>query len=232
MTEAEWLTCDDPKRMVTFLRESGLGSERKLRLFSCACVRRAWRLLTDVGRQAVEAAEAYADGRIGVETLRLARRAAYEPVADAMEAADLTWALGTPLTPPESAAVAAVEACGDRDSDNSRYSALLEATSRAQAALGWKGSELAAQATLLRDVLGNPFRPPPPPPAAILAWNDGGVSRIAQRLYEDRAFDRLPILADALEDAGCTDAAILSHCRWPSQHFRGCWAVDLILGRS
>ena len=85
--------------------------------------------------------------------------------------------------------------------------------------------------SILRCVLGNPFRP-----AALavswLAWNDGAIRKMAQFIYDDRAFDRLPLLADALEDAGCTDAAILSHCREPGEHVRGCWVVDLLLGKS
>ena len=58
------------------------------------------------------------------------------------------------------------------------------------------------------------------------------VVQLAQSIYDDRAFDRLPILADALEEAGCTDAAILDHCRGPGPHVRGCWAVDLLLGKT
>ena len=65
-----------------------------------------------------------------------------------------------------------------------------------------------------------------------LAWNDGAIRKMAQAIYDARAFDRLPLLADALEDAGCTDAAILSHCREPGEHVRGCWVVDLLLGKS
>ena len=61
-----------------------------------------------------------------------------------------------------------------------------------------------------------------------LVWNGGTVGRIAAGIYEERAFDRLPILADALEDAGCTDPALLTHCRGPGPHVRGCWAVDLL----
>jgi hypothetical protein len=57
------------------------------------------------------------------------------------------------------------------------------------------------------------------------------VVRLAQGIYEDRAFDRLPVLADALEEAGCDNAEILSHCRGPGPHVRGCWAVDLSLGK-
>jgi hypothetical protein len=55
---------------------------------------------------------------------------------------------------------------------------------------------------------------------------------MAQNIYQDRTFENLPLLADALEDAGCTDAAILSHCRKPGVHVRGCWAVDLLLGKT
>jgi hypothetical protein len=88
-----------------------------------------------------------------------------------------------------------------------------------------------AQAELLREVFGNPFRPVTVDPAS-LAWNAGTVPRLAKVIYNERAFDRLPILADALEDAGCTDEQILSHCRGPGPHVRGCWVVDLLLAKS
>src|SRR5581483_3643837 len=65
-----------------------------------------------------------------------------------------------------------------------------------------------------------------------LTWNDSLVRRLAQAIYDERAFDRLPILADALEEAGCTNADILNHCRQPGEHVRGCWVVDLLLGKS
>jgi hypothetical protein len=65
-----------------------------------------------------------------------------------------------------------------------------------------------------------------------LSWNDGIVPKLAQAIYDDRVFDRLPILADALEEAGCTNADILNHCRQPGEHVRGCWVVDLLLGKS
>jgi hypothetical protein len=61
--------------------------------------------------------------------------------------------------------------------------------------------------------------------------NEGTVPQIAQAIYTDRAFDRLPVLADALEDAGCADASILDHCRQPGEHVRGCWVLDLLLGK-
>ena len=84
---------------------------------------------------------------------------------------------------------------------------------------------------VLRDVVGNPFRRGTLDPA-WLRWNHGTIPAIARHIYDDRAFHDLPILADALEDAGCTDAAILAHCRQPGAHVRGCWVVDLLLGKS
>jgi hypothetical protein len=65
-----------------------------------------------------------------------------------------------------------------------------------------------------------------------LRWNDGTVVKLAQSIYDERRFTDLPILADALEDAGCADADILAHCRGPGPHVRGCWVVDLLLGKS
>src|SRR5262249_62080708 len=75
-------------------------------------------------------------------------------------------------------------------------------------------AELAAQAALLRCLFGAlPFRPPPLIDAAVLAWNDAAVPRIAAAIYEERRFDDLPVLADALEEAGCCDVALLAHLR-------------------
>jgi hypothetical protein len=64
-----------------------------------------------------------------------------------------------------------------------------------------------------------------------LAWNDGTVAKLAAAIYDERRFADLPILADALEDAGCADAAVLAHCRGGGEHVRGCWVVDLLTGR-
>ena len=83
-------------------------------------------------------------------------------------------------------------------------------------------------AALLRDIIG-----PRPGSAEHIdrPWFTVNVSGVAQAIYDERAFDRMPILGDALEDAGCTDAAILEHCRGPGPHSRGCWVVDLLLGK-
>ncbi len=88
-------------------------------------------------------------------------------------------------------------------------------------------AEREAQSYLLRDVFGNPFRP------VMLrsSWLTSTVKDLSAAIYGDRAFDRLPLLADALEDADCTNADILAHCRGPGPHVRGCWVVDLLLGK-
>jgi hypothetical protein len=87
----------------------------------------------------------------------------------------------------------------------------------------------AEQAALMRCIYGNPFRPTP---SIDAAWKMRTVATLAQSIYNDRAFDRLPILADALEEAGGRDAEILAHCRQPGPHARGCWVIDLLLGKT
>jgi hypothetical protein len=90
--------------------------------------------------------------------------------------------------------------------------------------------ELSIQADLLRDIFGNPFRRVTVQPSWV-QWKDGTVLHLARSIYEDRRFEDLPILADALEEAGCTDLDILGHCRSGGDHVRGCWVVDLVLGK-
>ena len=85
----------------------------------------------------------------------------------------------------------------------------------------------AEHSTILRDIFGNPFRPVAFDPA----WRTSTAVGLAEAIYDERAFDRLPILADALQDAGCEDADILGHCRGDGPHVRGCWVVDLVLGK-
>jgi hypothetical protein len=86
-------------------------------------------------------------------------------------------------------------------------------------------------ADLLRDIMANPFCPLPTIGPSWLVWKDGVVVKLAQRVYDDWAFDCLPILGDALEDAGCHNGDILAHCRQAGPHSRGCWVLDLLLGK-
>jgi hypothetical protein len=215
MTEAEWLACDDPQRMLAFLR--GQASARKLRLFAVACCRRVWPLLTDVrARTVVEAAEAFADGLTTKAELARARRGA-------REARGHGTATGLDFRSPEWSASWAAEIAANV---NAYPEAGLHAEEAAQRASPGPAS---LQLSCLREVFGpTPFRPVrlgvaslPPAPAAM-----------ARTSYETRDFTGLPILADALEDAGCAEADLLGHLRSPGPHVRGCWALDLILGKS
>ena len=216
MTEEEWLTCADPKPKLEFLR--GKASERKLRLFAVACCRRIWQLLPDErSRHAVEVAERYADAQATEEEL----------LAVGMDAS------AVPLNFSDMTSVNATEAAlyttgPTRYLLDSRQPGLNPALNAGLAVSGNAlNREQRHQALLLRDLFGNPFRPIAVDPA----WLTPTVVQLAQTIYDDRAFDRMPELADALHDAGCHDADILNHCRGLGPHVRGCWVVDLILGK-
>lgn len=224
MTEAEWNACADPAPMLEFLR--GKVSDRKLRLFAVACSRRIQHLLDDEpSRLAVDVAERFADGRAGEDERHRAAADAYRARNrnwddDAMAAAYYAVGLNSPANSPDAEWGMVVEAAGCVLSALSQHSP-AGATDEA------RGAEREYQSMLLRDIFGNPFRPPTADPA----WLTATVVTLAQAIYEERAFDRLPILADALEDAGCANQDVLDHCRQPGEHVRGCWALDLIMGK-
>jgi hypothetical protein len=92
-------------------------------------------------------------------------------------------------------------------------------------------AESSAQCCLLRDIFHNPFQPMPTLNPAWLTWNGGIVPTLAQAIYDKRAFNCLPVLADALEEAGCDNEEIMAHCRGPGPHVKGCWVVDLVLAK-
>jgi hypothetical protein len=227
MNEAEWLACADPDPMLTFLR--GKASERKLRLFACACCRSVWGILSppnDKTRQAVEVAERYADELANDQELDQACVDAFEVFEGLMAG----------ITAATHSAAAAVNVAYPDSGLAASGSAECVAMALAQRSDGCSHHALP---TLSRDIIGNPFRPSPPLTAAVLAWNDRTVPRLAHAIYEERkmpegTFDpaRLAILADALLDAGCDDEDLIQHCRSEGPHVRGCWAVDLCLGKS
>jgi hypothetical protein len=224
MTEAEWLECTDLKRMLRLVRVS--RKERKLRLFAVACCRRVWDHLTDTRcRNAIDAAERMADGDITTAEVSEHREAAYQ-VANARAGftgtpSDVDWYA-------MSVAIALIPH-GERFA-GSVYSIAGDTRDQVYASeTEWRRT-LDAETDLLREIFGNVYRPITCV-AAWLRWNNSTVQKMAQAIYDDRAFDRLPILADALEEAGCTDADILQHCRLGGEHVRGCWVVDLLLGK-
>jgi hypothetical protein len=111
----------------------------------------------------------------------------------------------------------------------------LTTTSEAYRAYeGGQVREHAVACDLLRESFGNPWRPTPPVAAGVLDWKGACVMRLATAIYEERAFtpERLGVLADALEEAGCTDAELLGHLRGSGPHVRGCWALDVLLGKA
>jgi hypothetical protein len=235
MTEDEWLKCTSPTHMLQFLR--GKASDRKLRLFVCARCRRIWHLMEDErSRNAVEVAERYADDQARGEEREAATVAARHDRADALAA---RHASGYKISEcPTHAATAAYLATLDVRSDREEPVSTAEAviavcslieTYRASK-LGGRAGHALACCRLVRELFGNPFRPIRLK-SSWLAWNDGTVPKLAQAIYDERRFADLPILADALEEAGCTDADILAHCRQPGEHVRGCWVVDLLLGK-
>jgi hypothetical protein len=237
MTEAEWLVCNNPKAMRAFFVDQGKASERKLRLFACACCRRVWKELEDErSRRAVIVAERYADDLATAEELETASQAAWAVWGTDRERASsrrrMLDGLGGPL--PYSAAAYNVALplgwWGAAPAFVAPYEIILEATPDGEA-------EGTGQCVILRDVFGNPFRPVAVDPA-WLTWNDGTVRRLAEAAYEERVLPdgtldaaRLAVLADALEEAGCGDAELLGHLRGPGPHYAGCWAVDLLSGR-
>jgi len=228
MTEAEWAVCTAPHRMLRFLRDSENISRRQERLFAVAVCRRLWPLLNDQrSRQAIELAERAADAYVPERELDQVSAAAEEAWEELVELAE------TGRHADLRAAEAAAHAASYASSPSLTLAVLeevLEATEEA-AFFNSREGEDAAQAAVLRDIVGNPFRRSPLVDPSWLGWNGDIIPALARTISDVHAFDRLSILADALEDAGCTDRVILDHCRGPGPHVRGCWVVDLILGK-
>jgi hypothetical protein len=219
MTDEQWWrTCTDPEEMLEHL--NGRASERKLRLFACACIRRHWHALPDPRIcRAIEVAELYGDG--------LASE------IDRSDAWDEVSSVSVPLSGARlaMAAVLAIEADAEYTSgDRVKVDIVRELIRLIPSTESARGPERAAQCALLRCLFGpRPFATPPRVPDLIRLWGDRTVPGLARTIYEEHAFDLLGILADALEEAGCADAIILDHLRGPEPHGRGCFALDACL---
>src|SRR5262245_34797192 len=243
MTEAEWLACNDPHEMLFFLEHK--TSERKMRLFACACCRRIWPRMRAKGcREAVERAERYAD--LYAERLEtreevadaiyqlLTRRDGGDPYEEARRLADRIKVNPEDLTLDEKG----------RETSLGRFATLASVVTSEHAwgiALEvscWLTDEGLLspedQCEFLRDIIGNPFVAASIEAATLPTT----ITSLARTTYEERNLPsggldpaRLAVLSDALEEAGCTDADILSHLRSPGPHVRGCWPLDLVLGK-
>jgi hypothetical protein len=257
MDEKEWLSCGDGFRMVRWLRKQrslhGREAQRKARLVAGAACRRIWGLIEHPTlRAAVEAAEHFADGRMGEEGL-----------AEVFDESARTWVprlvhvREQTASAEEAALVTAASARSWASMMRGRWSPweMLERALRAAGLAAGGGAMISggvespmqgglyrirdpdrlrvedrAQCDLLREVFGNPFRPVALPPAC-LAWQGGLAPRMAADVYEQQRWGELPVLADALEEAGCADEAILVHCRGGGAHVRGCWVIDALRDR-
>jgi hypothetical protein len=224
VTEAEWDGCADPHTMLAVVR--GKASDRKLRLFACACLRRVWRLLPDdCNRDLVTAVEdrphaTRDDPELWEAIVASSRREGECRDHPAYWAAKYLGRGFYKLSPFASAVVVAL-----------RVAESVPQGTRRRA-------ERATQAAWARCIFGNPFRPVAIDPAC-LAWHGGAPVKLAQALYEERELPsghldagRLAVLADMLEEAGATDPLLLGHLRSPGPHVRGCFAVDALTGRA
>jgi hypothetical protein len=224
MDEAFWLVCNEPEPMLEYLIAK--PSDRKLRLFAVAYYRHIGHLFTDTRSwEAVEFADQYADGRATTKQLNdhdwgTSKEPTYVVSANAWEAAAATSAYGIQLVvqamiASDQEARAVWESAFKQTVQQGK--GLLEAKVAADtvAPAEWVARQQTAerdeqrfQCNLLRDIVGNPFRPVTFDPS----WRSANVVSLAQTIYDERAFDRMGILADALEESGCTNQGEIVKC--------------------
>ena len=212
MTEAEWFACEEASQLLNHLRVSARVPVRKMRLVYCAACRDIWDELTDPQyRRAVEVAELFADGLASDDE----RAAAWSAVATNG---------GSLFDPLRKATM--LTAARHMAAPNCLYYL-------SQPRDGHDANELRARTrvrfvALVRDLFGNPFAPV----AFDHAWRTTDAVALVRAMYDSRNFGAMPILADALQDAGCENEVILAHCRSANQtHVRGCWVCDLVLSK-
>ena len=218
MTEQEWFAEIDPAAMLSRFEKRGVSS-RKLRLFAVACCLRILHLLVPDRRtprywdwhKAITLAEQYADGVVTYDDLISDWVHLY--LKEEEEGQEICWAFLSQLLSEPHQIFLALQAMRDLSPEQPL-----------------RDAEKAAQVEILRDVFA--------PPGQVnllrcswLAWNDAAIPRMAQAIYDKGSWEDMPILGDALEDADCSDARLLDHLRGTGPHVRGCWALDLILGR-
>ena len=224
MTEDDWLRIDLPHALFQATANHRDGSARERRrkrmLLACACCRRVWELFEDEKlKRAIELVERDADNHAFTQELATSHDEILRVVNH------LGWALHH-----SGRQYVAVHATCNVDVPLVFSTVRLMVQHRdpygvEQAKL--LAAEKAAQSALIRDVFGNPFRPATFSPD----WLTSTVVALAQHMYESRDFSAMPILADALQDAGCDNADVLDHCRKEGEHGRGCWVVDLVMDK-
>lgn len=231
MNEQSWDASTSPRDLLEALRAG--GSARKLRLYAVACCRLLGALLHKPAyRTAVDVAEAFADGGAAEAMLAVAQEECMSAGPEhgfvnsqvQWAAWKVVWHTGNEWTQDPPALIAAI------DSTSAVLNVLYRGahTASPDAVRTSVIAVTAAQTALVRCAFGNPFRPVEFDPA----WRTSDAVALAQSMYNSRDFTAMPILADALQDAGCENEEVLTHCRAPGPHARGCWVVDGVLGKA
>lgn len=231
MTEEEWLNCTDPGPMLQFVQ--GKATLRKLRLFAIVCCRSVEHLLTPPSLTALYLLETCADqSAVSDDQWRAINTAARSGFQACKTPACLN--ANSPRTPACAAAYAVVRSCAEDATAGAAGACYQSVNAQARTFLpdqhqfrSWWQVGFRERSILVHEIFANPFQPAIP----HSSWRTPTVTAIATGIYEEKAFARMPVLGDALEDAGCTSDAILTHCRQPGEHVRGCWVVDLVLGK-
>jgi hypothetical protein len=232
MYKKMWREGQHTDRMLSLVRNLKPRNLRKVQLFAVACCRRVWGYYpTDAQRELVIALEDYIESRVPWPVVQAKREPAVawaeeafrnelraKAARDPHAPGELERAL-TPLTYAR-CPIHATEA----DVGGIKRVARDSMTNRLWAA----GDHDPEQCDWLRCIFGNPYEPVAFDPS----WRTEAVVGLARGMYEARDFAPMPVLADALEDAGCAAADVLAHCRGPGPHVRGCWVVDLLLGKA
>ncbi len=220
MTEGQWLSEPDigvVQPIVDFVIQN--GSERKLRLLSVALLRQRHYEDSVLFAQAIEAIERFADRRI-------ARNELFE-INSRVWAAMRRWEIGIETEFGDGGIYDFLHR-GNEHRNVANATSQVSDDFDIEEVVGPALSDLLPHdIQLVHDIFGNPFRPVAFDPR----WRSSNSVEIARTIYEDRAFDRMPILADALMDAGCEEPRVINHCQGPGPHVRGCWVVDLVLGK-
>jgi hypothetical protein len=222
MTEAQWLAWEDPCEMLTFLQGRG-SNQRKLRLTVAATYRRVvevyvrnhWRTIVELVEQWVDGKAHAADVARAAELYRgLCNYSQHNAEVYLASAVLHMTGAGESFRPDE-----AVRCCATAYGWAWNWNPLSEQMQR---------EVETGTCAVVRDIFGNPFRPATLDPV----WRTSTAVALAGQMYESRDFSAMPILADALQDAGCDSEDVLGHCRDPhATHVRGCWVVDLVLGK-
>ncbi|VTR93152.1 Uncharacterized protein OS=Sorangium cellulosum (strain So ce56) GN=sce5710 PE=4 SV=1 [Gemmata massiliana] len=242
MTEAEWLVCEDSHKLCETVLEAEVTSRRKLRLLEVARCRDSWHLFSDErSRAVVTVVERYADGLATHAELSAARHAAWDALAELRRAAEAELEKAGGEEHPSvrdafmRAGAAAIANIWSGFTFTGGAGLDLDMSGRG----GWSDDRsfrlahdvlkdaFALRSNLIRCIFGNPFRPV----TFLPEWRTSTVVALVGQMYESRDFGAMPILGDALQDAGCDSTDVLEHCRGPGPHVRGCWVVDLVLGK-